>query len=287
VIFRALLLAAFVLQAVHATAADKSIVLASTTSTQNSGLLAKILPVFTAKTGIRVNVVAVGTGQALRIARNGDADVLLVHHRPSEDAFVANGDGLDRRDVMFNDFVVVGPADDPAGVRGQKTARDALRAIALAKQPFASRGDDSGTYKREQELWRAASLVPSGDWYLQTGAGMGTTLNFASAKNTYVLTDRGTWITFHNKGQLAVLFQGDKALFNPYGIILVNPARHPYAKVDLARQFENWIISEEGQRAIGDFRINGFQAFCPDAKGVSAQITDRSVCPVQAPHIAK
>jgi tungstate transport system substrate-binding protein len=256
------------------------ITLASTTSTQNSGLLAAILPQFTAKTGITVRVVAVGTGQALRIARNGDADALLVHHRASENAFVAEGYGLSRHDVMYNDFILVGPANDPAGIATAPTAAEAFRRIAAQQALFASRGDDSGTHKKELELWATTGLTPNETWYLETGSGMGSTLNLAAAKNSYALTDRGTWITFGNKGDLAMLFKGDPALFNPYGMIVVNPARHPHVKAAQAQQLADWLLSEEGQQAIGDFRINGFQAFCPNADGLADQIADRRACPV-------
>lgn len=266
--------------AVSVAAAGPFITLASTTSTQNSGLLAAILPQFTKKTGIEVHVVAVGTGQALRIARNGDADVLLVHHRPSEDAFVAAGHGIERRDVMFNDFVIIGPRDDPAEIRDSASAIDAFRKIAATRRVFASRADDSGTNLREMEIWDAAGIEPRGSWYLETGAGMGATLNLSSVKNAYLLSDRGTWISFGNKGNLEILHAGDPALFNPYGIILVNPARHPYAKIDLARIFENWLLSPAGQRAIGAFRIGGVQAFCPDAEGLSDADLDRGSCPI-------
>lgn len=262
-------------------AGEKSIVLASTTSTQNSGLFDVILPLFTAETGIRVNVVAVGTGQALRIARNGDADVLLVHHRPSEDAFVADGNGIERRDVMYNDFIIVGPSSDPAHVRDAASAPEALAAIAKHKAPFASRADDSGTNKKELELWAEAGLQPKGDWYLETGSGMGATLNLSAIKDTYALTDRGTWITFGNKGDLRRLYSGDPTLFNPYGIILVNPAVHPHAKVKLARAFSDWMVSAEGQAAIGAFRIEGFQAFCPNADNIPATVKKRAACPAE------
>ncbi len=263
-------------------AGEKYITLASTTSTQNSGLFDAILPLFTAKTGIKVRVVAVGTGQALRIARNGDADALLVHHRPSEEAFVAEGYGIDRLDVMYNDFILVGPETDPAQISKAENAIGALSSIAHTSANFASRGDDSGTHKKEQELWRAAGISPSGRWYLETGSGMGATLNFSKAKLTYTLTDRGTWITFGNKGSLKRLFSGDKSLFNPYGIILVNPARHPHVKLDMARAFSDWMISPEGQKAISDFRIDGFQAFCPNANNIAAEIADRAACPAEA-----
>lgn len=259
--------------------AERFITLASTTSTQNSGLLDAILPIFTGKTGIKVRVIAVGTGQALRIARNGDADVLLVHHRASEDAFVASGDGIDRRDVMYNDFVIIGPHSDPAKVKEQPDVLSALRAIATAQQPFASRGDDSGTHKKEQELWTAADISPAGAWYLETGSGMGATLNLAKVKSAYALTDRGTWITFGNKGDLALLFAGDLTLFNPYGVILVNPARHPYVKAADGLAFIDWLVSAEGQTAISAFRIQGLEAFCPNASTLPANLRDRGACP--------
>lgn len=262
-------------------AAEKFITLASTTSTQNSGLFDVILPMFTAKTGISVRVVAVGTGQALRIARNGDADALLVHHRPSEEAFVAEGHGLSRLDVMYNDFVLVGPASDPAKIADQKDAVSALNAIFAAHQPFASRGDDSGTHKKELELWKRAGIDTSADWHLETGSGMGATLNFASAKDTYVLTDRGTWITFGNKGNLKLLFSGDRIMFNPYGIILINPRHHPHVKLAEAKIFADWMVSPEGQAAIGAFRIEGYQAFCPNAFNIAASISDRAACPAE------
>jgi tungstate transport system substrate-binding protein len=270
------------LLATQTLAQEKFFILASTTSTQNSGLFDAILPLFTAKTGIQVRVVAVGTGQALRIARNGDADALLVHHRPSEDAFIAEGYGIERRDIMYNDFVIIGPADDPAGIRNAPDAPSALAAIAKSGASFASRGDDSGTNKKEMELWQAAGITPKGKWYLETGSGMGATLNLASARQIYTLTDRGTWITFGNKGGMKLLFSGDKALFNPYGYIVVDPARFPYVKVDMARAFSDWLISEEGQKAIGDFRIEGFQAFCPNALNLAAKVADRAACPAEA-----
>lgn len=243
----------------------ETIRLASTTSTQNSGLLDWLLPQFEAETGIRVEVIAVGTGQALRIARNGDADVLLVHHRPSEDAFVAEGWGVGRRDVMYNDFVLVGPSADPAGIGGMDKAAGALAAIAAREAVFVSRGDDSGTHLRERELWAAAGIAPAGGWYRETGAGMGTTLNIAVAMDAYVLTDRGTWITFGNKGDLEMLVSGDPALFNPYGVILVNPERHPHVKAAAGQALIDWLVSAHGQRLIGAFQIEGRQAFCPVA----------------------
>lgn len=281
---RILLIAmAFSLLSISIVAAEKYFTLASTTSTQNSGLFDSILPLFTAKTGIEVRVIAVGTGQALRIARNGDADALLVHHRPSEEAFLAMGHAIDRRDVMYNDFILVGPTDDPANIASSETAIAALTAIAASKAKFASRGDDSGTHKKEQELWQAAGIKPNGKWYLETGSGMGATLNFATVTGTYTLTDRGTWITFGNKDGAKKLFSGDKNMFNPYGILLVNPKRHPHVKTKLARAFSDWLVSEEGQKAIGDFRIDGFQAFCPNADNLAAHIADRAVCPSERP----
>ncbi|MHA3915078.1 ABC transporter substrate-binding protein [Halovulum sp. GXIMD14793] len=259
----------------------ETIRLASTTSTQNSGLLAAILPIFEERTGHKVEVIAVGTGQALRIARNGDADVLLVHHRTSEDAFVAEGHGLERFDVMYNDFVIVGPTDDPADVAGAGTAVQAFQRIAEAGVAFASRGDDSGTHKKEQELWQAAEIQPQGDWYRETGAGMGTTLNIAVAMGAYVLTDRGTWITFGNKRAHNVRMSGDKVLFNPYGIIAVNPDRHPHVKSAASQALIEWFLSDEGQAAIGAFTIEGQQAFCPNSVDMQrARAAARVGCPV-------
>ncbi len=246
-----------------------AITLASTTSTENSGLFAHLLPRFTEATGITVRVVAVGTGQALRIARNGDADVLLVHHRPSEEAFVAEGYGVQRHDVMHNDFVLVGPRADPAALRGLHDAAAALARIAAARAPFASRGDDSGTHKKELGLWAAVGLDPSaasGAWYRETGSGMGATLNTAAAMGAYALSDRATWRAFQNKGDLEVLVEGDPRLLNPYGVILVNPARHPHVHAREAQAFIDWLVSESGQKAIAAFRVDGRQLFFPSAK---------------------
>jgi len=264
----ALIAGALAVVATSATAAERFITLASTTSTQNSGLFDHMLPKFTAETGIEVRVVAVGTGQALRLSERGDADALLVHHRASEDKFVAAGFGVDRRDVMHNDFVVVGPANDPAGVRGTTDAAAALARIAAAGATFISRGDDSGTHKKERDLWRAAGVDPSaasGTWYREAGAGMGATLNIASGTGAYALTDRGTWIAFKNKGDLAIAIEGDARLFNPYGIILVNPARHPHVKQADARAFMDWLTGPTGQAAIASFRVDGQQLFFPGA----------------------
>ncbi len=240
------------------------ITLASTTSTQNSGLFEHILPQFTAASGIEVRVVAVGTGQAIRLARNGDADVLLVHHRPSEERFVADNHGVDRRDVMYNDFVLVGPKHDPAGIQGVKDAAVALTKVADASTVFVSRGDDSGTHKKERGLWLEARIDPvvaSGGWYRETGSGMGATLNAASAMNGYALADRGTWMSFKNKGTLEVMVEGDPRLFNPYGVILVNPDKHPHIKADAGRRFIDWITSKAGQEAIATFRIGAEALF--------------------------
>jgi tungstate transport system substrate-binding protein len=247
-------------------AAAKSIRLASTTSTENSGLLAHILPLFRADSGIEVHVVAVGTGQALRIARAGDVDVLLVHDRFSEDRFVAEGHGVERVDVMANDFVIVGPARDPAGVRGLRDGSEALGVIRAGAALFASRVDDSGTHKVELRLWQAAGIDPSpdsGSWYREVGRGMGGTLNAAVGMGAYTLTDRATWISFRNRGGFEVLVEGDEQLLNPYGAMLVNPARHPHIEVEAARRFLAWLVSPVGQRAIDSFRVDGKRLFAP------------------------
>ena len=248
------------------------ITVASTTSTLNSGLFDHLLPRFTARTGIEVRVVAVGTGQALRLARAGDADVLLVHHRPSEERFVADGFGVARREVMYNDFVLVGPVADSAAVAAASSAPDALARIARAKAAFVSRGDDSGTHKKERALWGLAGIDPtraSGTWYREAGSGMGATLNTAAGMQAYTLSDRATWISFRNREGLTVLFQGDERLLNPYGVIAVDPARHPHVKADLARLFIDWLTGEAGQAAIAGFRVEGQQLFFPDAAGGS------------------
>ena len=266
--FAAIAVAIAVLATVPACAETPFITLASTTSTENSGLFAYLLPKFRADRGIDVRVIAVGTGQAIRIARNGDADVLLVHHRASEDKFVAAGYGVDRRDVMYNDFVIVGPKSDPAGIAGAPDAVQALRQIAAAQAPFLSRADDSGTNKKERELWAAAGIdidAHSGTWYRETGSGMGATLNTTAAMSGYTLSDRGTWLGFRNKGDLTILIEGDRDLFNPYGVILVNPARFPHVKEAAARTFIDWLVGPEGQAAIAEFRLEGQQAFWPNA----------------------
>jgi tungstate transport system substrate-binding protein len=252
---------------------DKFITVASTTSTENSGLFGHLLPIFQEKTGIEVRVVAVGTGQAIELARNGDADVLFVHHKPSEEKFVADGFGVERHEVMYNDFAIVGPAGDPAGIKGDKDVVDAMNRIAAAEAPFASRGDDSGTHKAELALWQEAGVDvagASGTWYRETGSGMGPTLNTAAGMDAYALTDRGTWLSFDNRQNLAILVEGDPRLFNQYGIILVNPAKHPHVKAEFGQTFIDWVLSDEGQDAIGAFKINGQQAFFPNAKAGSS-----------------
>jgi tungstate transport system substrate-binding protein len=244
------------------------ITVASTTSTQNSGLFDYLLPRFTAETGIEVNVVAVGTGQAIRIATNGDADVLLVHHEASERKFVADGLGLERRPVMHNDFVLVGPAADPAGIRGADDVAVALRRIGETKRVFVSRGDNSGTHKKELELWDASGFDPrpaSGAWYREAGSGMGATLNTAGAMNGYTLTDRASWVSFGNKGSLEILVAGDSRLHNPYTAIVVNPERHPHVRATEAQAFVDWLTSARGQAAIAAFRVDEQQVFFPDA----------------------
>lgn len=254
---------------------ERFVTLASTTSTENSGLLGYLVPRFALKTGITVRVVAVGTGRAISLAERGDADLLLVHHRPSEDAFMRDGFGIERRAVMYNDFVIAGPSDDPAGLAGLIDPGDAMRAIAKAGAVFVSRGDDSGTHKKELELWSAAGVKPEGAWYREIGAGMGAALNTASAMGAYLLVDRGTWLSFQNKTGMALLFEGYDSLFNPYGILLVNPERHPHVKEADARRFMDWITSDIGQRAIASFKIDGEQAFFPNA-GVEEDTPDVS-----------
>lgn len=246
---------------------ERSITVASTTSTEQSGLFGHLLPAFTRATGIAVKVVAVGTGQALDIGRRGDADVVFVHDRAAEDRFVREGFATERRDVMYNDFIVVGPKDDPAKAAGSDVV-EGLRRIAAAKAPFVSRGDKSGTHAAELRYWRDAGVDPgaaNGGWYKEIGQGMGPALNTASARNAYVLADRGTWLSFRNRGDLAVLVEGDRRLFNQYGAMLVNPARHPHVKAAEGRAFVDWLVSPEGQKMIAEYRIEGQQLFVPNA----------------------
>lgn len=256
----------FAMLAALPASAQEFITVASTTSTENSGLFGHILPIFQAETGIDVRVVSQGTGQALETGRRGDADVVFVHARAQEEAFVAEGYGVQRFDVMYNDFVIVGPADDPAGVRATDSAPAAMSAIAAASAPFASRGDDSGTHVAEQGLWAAAGIEPAGAWYLSTGSGMGATLNTAAQVPAYALTDRGTWLSFQNRGPLEIVSQGDSVLFNPYGIMLVNPERHPHIKAEEGQAFIDWIVSDAGQQAIASFTVGGEQLFFPSAQ---------------------
>ncbi len=248
--------------------AQQFITVASTTSTEQSGLFKHLLPVFEKKTGIQVRVVAQGTGQALDMGRRGDADVVFVHDKVAEEKFVADGFGIKRFDVMYNDFVLVGPKSDPAKIAGAKNIIDAYKKIAAAAAPFVSRGDKSGTHAAELRLWKAAAIDPQsgkGTWYRETGSGMGPTLNTASSMNAYAFTDRGTWLSFRNRGDLVIVVEGDRQLFNQYGIMLVNPAKHPHVKKDLGQAFVDWVVSAEGQKAIAGYRIGTDQLFFPNA----------------------
>ena len=264
----ALAAAAILALASSASAQDKSIVVSSTTSTQDSGLFGHILPLFKAKSGIDVKVIAQGTGQALDTGKRGDADVVFVHARPQEEKFVADGFGLKRHPVMYNDFILVGPQSDPAGAKGKDIVAG-LKAIKAKQASFISRGDRSGTHAAELALWKAAGIdvagADKGPWYKEIGQGMGAALNTASASNAYTLADRGTWLSFKNRGELAIVVEGDKALFNQYGVILVNPAKHAHVKKELGQQFIDWLVSAEGQQAIADYKIGGEQLFFPNA----------------------
>ncbi|MEI6201529.1 MAG: extracellular solute-binding protein [Enhydrobacter sp.] len=273
---RRALIAAFALglaSVAPATAQEKSIVVSSTTSTQDSGLFGHILPLFKAKTGIEVKVVSQGTGQALDTGRRGDADVVFVHAKAQEEKFIADGFGVKRFPVMYNDFVLVGPTSDPAGIKGSKDIVAALKAIMAKGAPFISRGDKSGTHAAELNLWKTAGVdieKDKGAWYKSIGQGMGAALNTASAGNAYVLTDRGTWISFKNRGELVIAVEGDKRLFNQYGVMLVNPDKHPSVKKDLGQAFIDYLISPEGQKAIANYKINGEQLFYPNATDAGA-----------------
>lgn len=250
-------------------AADRFITVSSTTSTEQSGLFKHLLPVFEAKTGIQVRVVALGTGQALDMARRGDADVVFVHDKAAEEKFIAEGFGVKRQEVMYNDFILVGPKADPAKVAGGKDITEALKTIQAAQAPFVSRGDKSGTHAAELRLWKAAGIdldAVKGVWYRDTGSGMGPALNTAASMNAYILADRGTWLSFKNRGDLTISVEGDKRLFNQYGVILVNPEKHPHVKKDDGQAFINWVVSAEGQKAIADYKIDGQQLFFPNAK---------------------
>lgn len=255
-------------------AQDKSIVVSSTTSTQDSGLFGYLLPLFKQKTGIEVKVVAQGTGQALDTGRRGDADVVFVHAKSAEEKFLAEGEGVKRYPVMYNDFVLIGPNSDPAGIKGTKDIARALQMIKDKQAPFISRGDRSGTHIAELALWNKDAGIDiekdKGSWYKSIGQGMGAALNTASASNAYVLSDRGTWISFKNKGDLVIAVEGDKRLFNQYGVILVNPAKHPNVKRDFGQQFIDWLVSPEGQKTIANYKINGEQLFYPNASDPGA-----------------
>jgi tungstate transport system substrate-binding protein len=257
------------LLAMPAYAQQKSITVASTTSTEQSGLFKHLLPIFEKKTGIDVRVVALGTGQSLDMGKRGDADVVFVHAKALEEKFVAEGYGVKRQEVMYNDFVMVGPKSDPAKVGGTKDIVAALQRIKAAQAPFASRGDKSGTHFAELQLWKAAGIdidKEKGPWYRDTGSGMGPTLNTASGMNAYALTDRGTWLSFKNRGNLVISVEGDQRLFNQYGVILVNPAKHAHVKKEMGQAFIDWIVSAEGQKAIADYKIGGEQLFFPNAR---------------------
>ncbi len=262
-----------IMPAADAPAADtsggQSIILATTTSTQDSGLLDVLLPDFTAETGIGVDVIAVGTGQSLKLGEDGNADVVLVHSRAAEDAFMAAGHGVRREDVMYNDYVLVGPADDPAGIAGSASAAEALGKIAAAEAPFVSRGDDSGTHNKELSLWGAAGVEPAGDWYVSAGQGMGAVLTMAQEQLAYTLSDRATYLAVLKEGSdLAILYEGDEAMFNPYGVIAVNPEKGPQIKNDLANQFIDWLISVPTQEKISQFGVEEFgqPLFTPDSE---------------------
>lgn len=260
-LFRALILMLLAAPAL----AETRVLLQSTTSTQNSGLYDFLLPKFEAETGIRVDVVAVGTGQALRNARNGDADLLIVHSKPDEEAFVADGFGVARHNLMYNDFVVIGPAGDPAGVLGAATVAEALTRIAAAGALFVSRGDDSGTHKKERALWANAGLSPSGPWYREIGSGMGATLRMAVEVRGYTLSDRATWLAFADKRDARITFEGDPPLFNQYGVILVDPDRHPHVAATEAETLQTWLLGAEGQALIASYLRDGQQLFFPNA----------------------
>ncbi len=258
---------------VPAYAQDKSIVVASTTSTQDSGLFEYLLPIFKQKTGITVKVVAQGTGQALDTGRRGDADVVFVHAKSAEEKFIAEGEGVKRFPVMYNDFVLIGPKSDPAGIGGMKDVAKALQTIKDKQASFISRGDRSGTHIAELNLWKDSNIdieKDKGAWYKSIGQGMGAALNTAGASNAYVLSDRGTWIHFKNKGDLQILVEGDKRMFNQYGVILVNPAKHPNVKKELGQEFIGWLISPDGQKTIANYKIEGEQLFYPNASDPNA-----------------
>ncbi len=270
---RALLAAVLCLAAFASSAQEKFITVASTTSTEQSGLFGYLLPIYEQQTGVKVRVVALGTGQALDVGRRGDADVVFVHARAAEEKFLAEGQGVKRYPVMYNDFVLIGPKSDPAKIAGSKDILAALKKIDAAQAPFVSRGDRSGTHMAELDLWKAAGVdidKSKGPWYRDTGQGMGPALNTASSMGAYVLADRGTWLAFKNRGDLDILVQGDKRLFNQYGVMLVNPEKHPNVKKELGQQFIDWLVSPAGQKAIADYKIGGDQLFYPNAADANA-----------------
>jgi tungstate transport system substrate-binding protein len=262
-------LVAIFLFACQATASESVLRLATTTSTANSGLLEFLIPRFTRETGIEVHTIAVGTGKALRLGREGDVDIVLVHARAAEDAFVEAGYGVDRADVMYNDFIIVGPRSDPAGAASSDSVARVLQRIYDSKQPFISRGDDSGTHKRELILWESADKTPAGSWYREVGQGMGKTLQIANEIDGYTMTDRGTWLAYQSKLDIQLLFEDDPPLFNPYGIIAVNPARHPDVNYVGASKLIKWMTAPEAQKMIGEFKIKGQQLFVPSAVNAS------------------
>ena len=271
--FIAAIAAGALLLGAPAYAQDKSIVVASTTSTQDSGLFEYLLPIFQQKTGTTVKVVAQGTGQALDTGRRGDADVVFVHAKSAEEKFLAEGEGVKRFPVMYNDFVLIGPKSDPAGIKGMKDVAKALQTIKDTQASFISRGDRSGTHIAEINLWKDSSVdieKDKGTWYKSIGQGMGAALNTAGASNAYVLSDRGTWIHFKNKGDLQILVEGDKRMFNQYGVILVNPAKHPNVKKELGQEFIDWLVSPDGQKTISNYKIEGEQLFYPNASDPNA-----------------
>jgi len=268
IIHRIFLVVLFALAGGPAQAQDRFITVASTTSTEQSGLFGFLLPIFEKESGIKVRVVALGTGQALDLARRGDADVVFVHAKAAEEKFLAEGHGVKRYPVMYNDFVLIGPKSDPAKVAGGKDIVGALRKVQSTQAPFVSRGDKSGTHMAELDLWKASGVEleqAKGSWYRDTGQGMGPALNTAASMSAYILADRATWLAFRNRGELAILVEGDRRLYNQYGVILVNPDRHPTVKKDLGQKFIDWVISPAGQKAIADYKINGEQLFFPNA----------------------
>jgi tungstate transport system substrate-binding protein len=264
--FAVVVVTALVIVGAMSAQAETRLRMSTTTSTEDSGLLTHLLPPFERANDVKVDVIAKGTGMALKLGEDGNVDVVFVHARPAEDKFVADGYGVDRRDVMYNDFIIVGPKDDPAGLKQAKDAAQAFKLLGEGKADFISRGDDSGTHKMEKELWKAAGITPQGKWYIEAGQGMGPVLQMAFEKKGYALADRGTFISQEGKLDLAIVFEGDKALFNPYGVIAVNPKKHPSANYELAEKFINYVTGPEGQKVIGDYKINGKQLFFPDAK---------------------